>query len=182
MPTSMYFLSKAVADSTNPADLTFSTIPTTGYASLFLWISGKSVVGGDYDTARIQINGVTTGNYFNIYQYAGNYGSPTYNTTSALNQTSAVIGSLPAAGSYAQTFSTIQVFIPVYNSAPAGGTYKKAWSFMQGMCSPQAVFYSYQGMGALQNLSGSVTSIKVFPAGGGWKEGSSAYLYGLKST
>lgn len=154
--------------STAVADITFSSIPST-YQHLSIIFSGRSNKGGNYvDNLRIQLNGVTSSNYQNLY--AGGFSSMT--VTNAGTTTFADLRYISAEGLMTNgEQGTGIIYFPDYKLT----TLKKMihWE-TRGVADSPAWF---SGQSKL-NFTTAVSSIKLFLDGGSFMTGTTASLYG----
>jgi len=151
----------------------FQNIPQT-YTDLKLLISGRSDAAAAFDGGpSIFFNNAPTGT---------NYGSTWIQTTGtsiASSRTSDIasyIGASPASTAVANSFSTIEIYIPSYTSS-----YKKAYTIEQGAESNTSLSYLRIGAGSW-NQTSAISRISVYGGVGNWVANSTFYLYGIKNT
>ena len=110
-----YVLLETIALTQSAASVTFDNLPTSGYTDLKVVISARNSAGSTNQGIFLQMNSVATG-YSNRVVYgtgsAAASGNNSYGITSKT-----YIGEIPTSGATANTFSSIDVYIPNYRSS-----------------------------------------------------------------
>lgn len=156
--------------STTTGGITFSSIPQT-YTDLILRLSVRTTNTLYGETIRIKPNGSTAnGSAIILRGYGSGYGSYTYSNVLATNNS---LGD----GATANTFASIDVYIPNYTSS----NYK---SFSSDAVSENNATDGRQDMiASLWSNTAAITSIAIDnDASFSFTSGSSFYLYGIKNS
>jgi hypothetical protein len=171
MATTMKLIGKSVLGS-DAADVTFSSIPQTGYTDLlFVYSARTSInVSGNADDLALTFNG-NTSSYSNRRIYG--LGSGGVGSQTNIGGTSSIPVVVADDGSTANTFGSGEVYIPNY----AGAT-NKSVSFT-GAHETNASLAVIIALAGLWSNTAAITSLSVTRAGYNIKSGSSFFLYGI---
>jgi hypothetical protein len=158
---SMTLVSTVTVGAGGAANITFSSIPQTG-TDLLLVLSGR--VSGSSGDAKITFNSSTTG-------YTGRYllGSGSAASSDLLAQ---VAGSLPGTARTANTFGSIQIYIPNY----AGST-NKSYSVDEVEENNATLAYLMIAAGLWANTSAITSIVLTDFSAGNFVQHSTASLY-----
>lgn len=172
MPSPTYVaLAKTVLTGTQ-ATINFNSIPST-YTDLLLLISARSSAAGDlYDVIKIRFNGATTDTNLSgriVYAQPTAVGSSSYSY--------AVIGNAGAGATTANTFSSLETYIPNY----AGSTAKPISSTSVNEANT-AADTQLDADASLFNSTTAISSITILLATGSFVSGSRFDLYGIKNS
>ena len=173
MPSTYTLISSNVLSS-SAASVTFSSISST-YTDLVLRISPRSSISQVDWNFIMTING-TSANYSDTIIYA----NPTTVSSGAdANQTNLIIQGIPGASGTANTFGSVEIYIPSYTASQ-----NKPLSAIAMTENNSASFtLGDQVYAGLWRNTAAITSI-AFSAGGAnsFVSGSSFYLYGIKNS
>lgn len=167
--TNMVLIETKTVGAGGAASIEFTGIPQTGYTDLQVVWSGRSNVAAVSSVVLLSFNSTTTG-FTNRFLY-GN-GSSVVSSTSLDRHAGGANGST----STASTFSSTSIYIPNYT----GSTYK-SWSVDNAMENNGTEGYDLINAGLWSNTA-AITSLSLTVSGGSFVEGSTASLYGIKST
>jgi hypothetical protein len=172
MPVTYQLISSNVLSS-NAASVTFSSIPAT-YTDLVVRASARSSAASPFSDLRTTINSNTTqANY--LFTYLLGSGST---VSSGLGPDLKVNDSLTGNTATADTFSSIEYYIPSYTANQT-----KPFSIISNIVNNSTadwavipIAYNYQSTTAISTLKLSP------PASVNFLSGSSFYLYGIKNS
>ena len=169
MATTMKLIAKVEVGSGGASTIEFTSIPGT-YTDLLVVVSARSTrTGTDIDDSLYtQFNGSTTGYSERVLRGDGS-GASSSNTT---GQTSFVRDIITTDNTTANTFASVEMYIPNY----AGST-NKAVSYTAVMENNATNSYIH-AVAALWSNTAAITSIKFDPLGT-FDQYSSAFLYGI---
>jgi hypothetical protein len=172
---STYTLISSNVLSSSAASVTFSSIPST-YTDLVLRVSGRTTVTGQaMDVMTLQFNGLG-GTSYSITRLTGNGSAAASSRNSGVDVINAYY-ILDAADATANTFGSVEVYIPSYTIAQ-----NKPVSVIGSQENNLAAAYTAATAGLWQNTS-AITQIAITSTGGGnLVSGSSFYLYGIKNS
>ena len=155
------------------AEIEFTSIPAT-YTDLKLVLSGRTTRSAAGEEIFIRVNGLTTGIYSSKLLYALSSGAASASQASA---TSLYGGTIPAATATANTFGSLELYIPNYTSSN-----NKSLSYESLLENNSTLAYELWVGAFLVGTSSSISSINVYPANGGsYVQYSTAYLYGISN-
>jgi len=174
MPTPTYVAIAKTVLSSNQAEITFSSIPST-YTDLVVLVSARSASGGSTsDNVALRLNGSTT-----TYSYtflSGNGSAAASGRSTTPNEQFA--GDMSGSAGTSNTFSNIEIYVPSYTSST---------NKIQSITSAQennttAAFI--RNIAGLWSNTASVTSLSLRYFGGGvdFVSGSRFDLYGIKNS
>ena len=160
--------------SSSAASVTFSSIPST-YTDLVVRISARTDRATTSTGIRLTFNGSSAANYSYTY-VLGNGSAASSSFTS--NNTLATFGSVNAATSTANTFSSHELYIPSYN-ASQNKPFSSSNAFENNTTAAEVSAYAN-----LWSNTSAISSITFTQAGSGtsFVTGSSFYLYGVKNS
>ena len=160
--------------SSSAASVTFSSIPST-YTDLVVKISARTDRATASTGIRLIFNGSSAANY--SYTYMLGDGSVTASSRSSAN-TLVSFGTVAAATSLANTFSSHDLYIPSYNASQSK-PFSASNAYENNTTAADASAYA-----ALWNNTSAISSITFTQAGTGtnFVAGSSFYLYGVKNS
>jgi hypothetical protein len=153
------------------AFIEFTVIPAT-YTDLCVKISGRSArTGTNADNLNITFNGSTSG-YSGKVLYGDGAAAASYNPA-----TTYILAEIPASGTTANTFGSVDLYIPNY----AGSTNKSVSvdSVTENNASGAGSAYADLIAGLWSNTA-AITSIKITSQVNNFVQYSSATLYGIK--
>ena len=173
MPSTYTLISSNVLSS-SAATVTFSSIPAT-YTDLVVRISARTDRATTSTGIRLTFNGSSAANYSYTY-VLGNGSAASSSFTS--NNTLATFGSVAAATSTANTFSSHELYIPSYN-ASQNKPFSSSNAFENNTTAAEVSAYAN-----LWSNTSAISSITFTQAGSGtsFVTGSSFYLYGIRSS
>ena len=148
------------------ATVTLGSIPTT-FDDLLVLVSARSATSGTAQYMNTQFN---SGNVSVRYLYA-------YNTFTGSNSTGSLTPEIPGSTSTANTFGSIEIYIPNY----AASQYKSC-SVSNHKVDASAANLSIEVFAGLRSTTSAITEISFSVNGGGTPliaAGSSFYLYGI---
>ena len=169
MANTYTLIASSTVGSGGVADITFSAIPAT-YTDLLIKLSLRSNQSQIYGSCRISFNNSTSNfTYKVVYGEGANAASFGGSTNFMLDQNGDT--------STASTFSNTEIYIPNY----ASSNYK---SFSADAVTENNATTAYAELGAfLWSDTAAITSVKISTTSTNlWKEYSTAYLYGIKSS
>jgi hypothetical protein len=170
---STYTLIKGETLSTAAATVTFSAIPST-YTDLLFRISARNTTGGNtVSDMWCRFNGITT-NYSRT-RIQGN-GATTVSDRTASTSIDNFENALNGASSTANTFNSLEVYIPNYGVAAA-----KPHSGFSAMETNATTAYLV-GTAQLWNNTAAISSVVWTSGSDDFAVGSSFYLYGISKT
>ena len=164
----MQHIETVTVGSGGAASITFMAVGDipSDYTDLVVMLSGRSSHSGTVDDFIIAING-STSNFSYRHLYGDGSSAGSYGTTT--NYQGWVNGNT----STANTFGSIQLYIPNYRSAVAK-------SISNDHITENNATTSYQGLiSSLWNVTDPITSITLDLQNGNFMEHSSASLYGI---
>lgn len=172
MPSTYTLISSNVL-STNTANVVFNSIPQT-YTDLILRLSTRETPAAPTTTFYLKFNALTTG-YSDTYVSTAS-GTPPFSARNT-GGSSFEIGADPGSTATANTFSSVEIYIPNY----AGSTNKpiSAFSVSENNSSTNGNSDIRMDASLLSNTA-AITSITVM--GANFVSGSSFYLYGIKNS
>lgn len=169
MATTYKLISKSLLSS-NAADVTFNSIPST-YDDILIIASVRSAYSGQLiDSLRLQFNSDTGSNYSTSWL--------TGNGSSAAGQgfsgTNLLTGYIAATNTTANAFSNVRIYIANY----AGSGTKSILSTAAHETKSATAYSSINA--SVWNSVNQITSIKCFANNANLVTNSSLYLYGIK--
>lgn len=177
MPTPTYTLIASTTLTGSQASVTFSSIPST-YTDLVLRVSARSSRSGTSNNMSLNINSDSS----TLYSYTNIYSS----ASSALaqrstNDTSIFVGTLNAATSQANTFTSADIYIPSYTvsqSKPFASI-----SAYENNTAPPATTNEIDINANLYRSNTAISSLTLYSNYGidNFVSGSTFYLYGIKN-
>lgn len=174
---STYTLISSNVLSSSAASVTFSAIPST-YTDLVLRISARSTRAANSNNFTININGATTNySYTDLYQ-SGTTAASSRDTIAGGN-TYLYGGTLGAANLTANTFNSIEIYIPSYLASQ-----NKPMSIMNAMENNSTTVYEQHALAGLYSSTTAISSLALKSGDGSFNfdTGSSFYLYGIKNS
>lgn len=152
------------------AEIAFTSIPQT-YTDLVVRLSVRTVFSSDVaDDMLLKINGSTSG-FSNRYIYGS--GSNTYSATAYGN----FVGSPTAALATANTFGSIEVYIPNYT-----GSNQKSYS-VNSVSENNATAAIASMIAGLNTTTSAISSLAFYSTGSNnFVQYSTATLYGIKNS
>jgi hypothetical protein len=150
------------------SSVTFSSIPAT-HDDLWLVCSTRSTTVATQRFLGMRFNGDSS----DVYLYRRLYGTGSAAGSDTDTLTELLTGYIPAASNTADTFGSLEAYIPNY----AGSANKSV--------SASAVTENNGSTAHISAVAGlwpdtdAITSIYLFPETGNFKSGSSFYLYGI---
>ena len=162
MATTCKLIAKSVLGS-DTASVTLGSIPTT-FDDLLVLVSARSATSGTAHYLNTQFN---SGNVSVRYLYA-------YNTTKGSNSTGSLDPEIPGSTSTANTFGSIEIYIPNY----AVSQYKSC-SVSNHKVDASAANLSIEVFAGLRSTTSAITEISFSVNGGVIAAGSSFYLFGI---
>lgn len=157
------------------ASVTFSSIPNT-YTDLVLRVSARTDRAATISQEmRLRFNGSTS----TIYSNTGLYGANSTATSEIASAQNALfrVRQLPAADATANTFGSIEVYVPSYLASQN----KPISSFGANENNTAADGYVDVNAG-LWGSTAAITQIDCILPSGNFVSGSSFYLYGIKNS
>jgi hypothetical protein len=146
------------------------TIPDT-YADLKIIASARSTRSDNNDPLIIEFNGSTTGYSMKALRGTGA-------AAQSISDTSIWVGAIPGSTATSDTFGSVEVYIPDYQSASP----KSVSSDGVGE-NDATTAYSLLSAGLWDIATDvAITTIKLYAQNGNLVEGSTFYLYGVSST
>ena len=168
-----YTLIQAQTLASAAATVTFSSIPAT-YTDLVLQLSARSTYSGvGNQNLQIEFNGSAASNYSMTWLLGT--GSAASSARQAAT-TEGWVGDIDTATSTANTFGSLEIYIPNYASSN-----KKPFSSFS-VQETNATVANIKTQALLWGLTNAITSIRFKPDGGNLDVGSSFYLYGIKNS
>lgn len=167
MPTTMKLIAKNVlgADATT---ITFSSIPQT-FDDLVMVLSPRASVSG-WPGMLMRFNTDTGSNYsYRIIEGSGASAS----SFSGTSTTSIIAANLGGAGTTANTFGNIEIYVPNYTSS----AYKPVSS--TSVSETNATTAYIDAIAGLWSSTAAITQIDVLPSTGYFVTNSSFFLYGI---
>jgi hypothetical protein len=171
MPATYTFIASNTL-STSAASVTFSSIPST-YTDLVLRMSPRDTQGATDSQCFIKPNS-NSGTVYTDTRMTGN-GSTAISTRNASNANGNVVGFYSASSATANTFGSLEVYIPNYAEAAV----KQIVTF--GTAESNAAEVRLSVTGGLFNNTTAISSLLI-NAGNNFVAGSSFFLYGIKNT
>jgi hypothetical protein len=173
MASPTYTLISSNTLSSSAASVTFSAIPAT-YTDLLVKISARSDDGGNLGSLQLSVNG-TSANHSST-EING------YNTTASSSRRTATTrlwfeNAVDAGSITANTFSSIEIYIPNYLSSVA-----KPMSGDYGAENNSSSIWLRGATAGLWNNTSAITSLVFYQQGFNFVSGSSFYLYGIKNS
>ena len=163
---STYTLISSQVLASSAASVTFSSIPAT-YTDLVLRMSVKNSTTYDSSGVLLTFNGSGINSFTTLYGTVTTAYSDRYNYSFAQS---------PGSGVTANTFASIEISIPNYNST----SNKQMSSFYATENNSSSVYYI--GVGASKSTYGSITSITLTDGNAAnFVTNSSFYLYGISN-
>ena len=166
-----YILLETIALTQSAASVTFDNLPTSGYTDLKIVISARNSAGGTSEGIFLQMNSVATG-YSNRVVYgtgsAAASGNNSYGITSKT-----YIGEIPTSGATANTFGSIDVYIPNYRSGNQKSISSDAVTENNATAALAALNAS------LVTSTDAITSLTFTPFSSNFLAGSTFSLYGI---
>ncbi len=173
MANTYTLISSVTVGAGGQAAIEFTSIPAT-YTDLKLVLSGRTTRAAAGEEILIRINGLTTGIYSSRLLYALSSGAASALQSSA---TSGYGGTIPAATATANTFGSLEIYLPNYTSSN-----NKSFSYQSVLENNSSSAYDLWMGAFLVATSSAITSINVFPANGGsYVQYSTAHLYGISN-
>ena len=169
MPSSRRLITSTTLSS-SAASVTFSGIPAT-YTDLVLKCSVRNTVSGAGMNMKIEINGSTSSVYSETR--LGGYNSTTFSDRTS-NATESEVGYVNGDTSTADTFSSVEIYIPSYTASQ-----NKPFSSISALEQNATTNWFIVTYADLFRDTSAINSIKLKPNSDNWKSGSSFYLYGL---
>lgn len=114
MPNNMILL-ETIALTQSAASVTFDNLPTSGYTDLKIVVSARNSAGGSTEGIFVQMNSVATG-YSNRVLFGNGSTAASGNNSYGITSKT-YLGEIPTSGSTANTFGSIDVYIPNYRSS-----------------------------------------------------------------
>ena len=172
MPNTYTLIEKITVGAAGASDVTFTNIPQT-YTDLYIIASARTNLSGSAsDNIYMQFNGSTAANY-DFKRLLGD-GSTASSSGAASNAKYFLMGSLSAANATANTFGSLQSYIPNYT-----GSSKKSGS-NEGVAESNATAVAMSINATLWNLTDAITSIKLLSYdAANFVQYSTFYLYGV---
>lgn len=165
MPTTMKLIGKTTLAS-SASSIEFTGIPGTGYTDLYITASLRNSDAAAIAGLGFEVNGSTT-NY--SYRWLRGNGS----AVASSNAASSDLGVTPAATATANTFGSVEIYIPNY----AGSTNKSySATVVTEDNATTAYIFNYAVLWA---NTAAITSVKLIAQSGNFVTNSSAYLYGI---
>lgn len=161
--------------SSSAASVTFSSIPQT-YNDLMIRVSSRSSVSSTLATIGLRFNGGTSG-YSDTYIYA--FATTSVSSSRDTAQTSILIGQATANQTTANTFNSMEIYIPNYKSSASKPV--STFGVVENNSTALADWYISANAG-LSTLSSAVTSIVILDTSGNFVSGSTFRLYGVSNT
>ena len=160
--------------SSSAASVTFSAIPST-YTDLVLRISARGSNASTRTDVGITYNSSATG-----YSETEVYGTSTA-AASAFNSytTSNFVGNVSGASATANTFGSVEIYIPSYTATQKKCASAFAVSENNASTNLSAMI---QATAMLWQTTSAITSIDIAAIGTTFVSGSSFYLYGIKNS
>ena len=175
MPSTYQLISSNVLTTTTNS-VTFSAIPST-YTDLVV----KASVRANRPTASSNFDFRINGDTSSLYSYTYIYGSgtPSVGSSRDSNATGTVIGTINADTSTANTFSSVEIYIPSYTASQ-----NKPFGSFSVFENNLATSNEIDAHAHLYRSSTAITSINFRATAGSFDflSGSSFYLYGIKNS
>ena len=169
MATTCKLIAKVEVGSGGAANIEFTSIPGTPYTDLYVTLSGRTTrTGVNYENVTVEFNG-NASNYSHRSLY-------TINGTSVASFTGAGTGYAMHAcpdSHTANTFGSSECYIPNY----AGSTNKSVSGI--GVAENNATAATIIAYAMLWANTAAITSLKLIPEVGSFKQYSTAQLYGI---
>ena len=159
--------------SSSAASVTFSAIPNT-FTDLVLRASVRNTVSSAGMNMKIEINGSTSSVYSETR--LGGYNSTTFSDTTS-NATTSEVGYVNGDTSTADTFSSVEIYIPSYTASQ-----NKPFSSISALEQNATTNWFIVAYADLFRDTSAINSIKLKPNSDNWKSGSSFFLYGIKNS
>ncbi len=174
MPSSRVLISSQTLGSA-AASVTFSSIPAT-YTDLVVRMSIRNSTAGLFSAAgRFKLNGDTATNY-SITSLYGNGNSANSDRISSQAYGQLTYNGYTSAGNTANTFSSIEFYIPSYTASQNKPTSTFAAT------ETNAITAILEVDANLWRNTAAITSIEIYSDTGNFVTDSSFYLYGLKNS
>lgn len=169
MANTYTLIASSTVGSGGAADITFSSIPST-YTDLVVHLTARTTATGTMTNIKLDFNGTTSNRSFR-----GLYG--TGSAAGSETDTTIMAGYVSGDGATANTFGSTFIYIPNY----ASSNYKSVSTDSVG--EDNATYALANLNAALWSDTAAITSIKLYPdASKNFKQYSTAYLYGIKSS
>ena len=165
MPTTCKLIAKQTLASA-ASSVEFTSIPSS-YTDLLLLVSARSAVSGT-PSIRMRFNSDTGSNYTNRY-LEGNGATVISGSESTTN---VLIGNLPGTGATANTFASIDIYVPNYS-----GSANKSVSATSAMETNATTAY-LDAIASLWSSTAAITIVTAFTTSN-MAIGSSFFLYGI---
>ena len=161
--------------SSSAASVTFSSIPST-YTDLVVKISARTDRATTSTGIRLTFNGSSAASYSYVYVLGS---GTTASSSRTSNNTVATFGSVAAATSTANTFSSHELYIPSYNNTSQNKPFSSSNAYENNTAAAELSAYAN-----LWSNTSAISSITFTQAGTGtnFVTGSSFYLYGVKNS
>lgn len=167
--------------SSSAASVTFSAIPST-YTDLVLRFTARSTAATVTDAiGDIRINGATTTLYSNTTIYGDGVSAVSNRTTSA---TYIQCFTVSAAGATANTFGSVELYLPNYISTTQNKTVGANSAAESNATTATAWYWNGATAGLYRESANAITEINIAlrSSGSSFVSGSSFYLYGIKNS
>ena len=165
MATANHVLLRRITLSDTASSVTFDSIPQTGYTDLKIIISARDSYSGIASANYISFNG-STASFTNLY-LQGSGAGPATGTLSRF------IGNNVSNTATANTFSSVEIYIPNYTSSN-----NKSFS-VDAVTENNATTAYANAIAGLWANTAAITSIDLTPSSGSYLAGSSFSLYGI---
>jgi len=169
MPNTYKLISSVTVGAGGAADITFSSIPNT-FTDLLLKLSLRTNQTARDKYATLQFNSSSSN-----WSYRSIRGL-TSGTVSSASDTVNFISYVPGSDFDANTFGTIDVYVPNYNASV-----NKSLS-IDGAQERNSNDMWLNLVASLWANTAAITSIKILPDAGSFVQYSTAYLYGIKNS
>jgi hypothetical protein len=172
MANTYTLISSVTVGSGGAANIEFTSIPST-YTDLKLVLSGRTTRDAAGEEIAFRVNGLST----SIYSARFLYVSGIVSSASETSQTRSYGGTIPASTATANTFGSLEMYIPNY-----AGSNNKSISFDSVWGSNSATLYEIWMDAYLIATSSAISSINIFTLNSGsFVQYSTAYLYGISN-
>jgi len=157
----------------NAASVTFSSIPAT-YTDLVVRVSGRGTTSATSVTTTYRLNG-DTGSTYSYRRLSGN-GTAASSVGDSNNIFLYIASGIPAATATANTFGSLEVYIPSYTAS--ANKPMSVFSVQENNTTAAQI----NAIAHLWRDTAAITSIEFLLNAGDFASGSSFYLYGVKNS
>ena len=173
MPNTMTLISAITVGAGGTASIDFTSIPQT-YTDLLIVLSGRSdTVAQTYNGVGLTFNGTSNSTNWSRKQLEGGDG-----TVGSYTSTTSIGGYVPAPNATANTFGSIQIYIPNYTSS--NNKLVSIESVTEGNTATTGYYADL--LAQTWSNSAAINRVTLTTSPANFVQHSAAYLYGIKNS